>query len=265
MKFLKNPLLWGSISVGVILILTIGLIQGPSYVLSQVKDSLFNYQLSWSPLPNFGYEVTYIDNDGDSMAVWDLENKAENQEVIIYLHGNGGKIIPHIQEMQQFGRVISPAYPGYHDSEGRPTPENVRNTGVLTFDYLVEEEGVNPQNITIFGQSLGGSPAMYTASQRSQAKQVVVVNTFSSVQNMCQRQVPIFCGQTENILNSEQYAQNIEIPAHVFIYEDDSVINPEEGKELFQAIASSDKEQHSLEKYSHTYFDVEEVFNTISR
>jgi len=33
--------------------------------------------------------------------------------------------------------VLSPAYLEYHESEGKPTPENVYETTILAYDWLI--------------------------------------------------------------------------------------------------------------------------------
>ncbi len=75
---------------------------------------------------------------------------------------------------------MSPAYPGYHESEGKSTVDSVHETAVLAYEWLVQKKGFAENKITILGHSLGGSPAIYLAAKKPQAKQLVIINTFST-------------------------------------------------------------------------------------
>ena len=262
LSFLKSKSFWIKLIIAIPFIwLLLSL-----YLTSQSESLIFNYKVSWAPVPNFGYQMEFIRNkDNQAISVWTFPN-TNTDEVILYLHGNGGKINEFFVDLQKYGTVVSPAYPGYHESEGRPTTDNVYEAALLTFDYLVEEKGVPANKITIMGHSLGGSPAVYLASQRSTAKQLLIINTFSSVQSMCWNQYSILCGFTGNILNTAKYAKDVTIPVRQFIYEGDLTVSPEEGKKLYEYFPEGKKEKFILDKDSqntHAYPDIDYIFKKI--
>lgn len=262
LSFLKNKSFWVKLVINLLLVwLLLSL-----YLTSQSTTLIFNNTISWAPIPNFGYELDFIRNkDNQAIGVWTFPNSSTD-EVILYLHGNAGKINVFFDDLQKYGTVVAPAYPGYHESEGKPTPENVYETALLTFDYLVNEKGISPNKITIMGHSLGGSPAVYLASERSSAKQLLIVNTFSSVQSMCWNQYSILCGFTGNILNTAKYAEKVNIPVKQFIYEGDLTVSPEEGKKLYEYFPEGNKEKFILDKNSentHAYPDIDYIFKKI--
>jgi fermentation-respiration switch protein FrsA (DUF1100 family) len=242
-----------------------------SYLASQSSVLVFNTRVSWAPVPNFGYELNFIKNKaGQNVSLWwfdnaknqsnlDLEAK-NNQRVILYLHGNAGRINDFFTGLLKFGSVLSVAYPGYHESEGDPTTENVYEASTLAFDWLVNTKKVAPENIVIFGHSMGGSPSVYLAGQRPQAQRLVLVNTFSSIQSMCYRSYSIFCIFTGGILNSAENAVKVKIPVRQFVYKNDLTVPADEGRKLFTYFNSStDKKLIELDKYTHSYFDMDEV------
>jgi uncharacterized protein len=119
---------------------------------------------------------------------------------------------------------VSPAYPGYHESEGSPSVDNVYQTAVDTYDWLVNVKKIPENKIIIFGHSLGGSPAVYLASKKPKANKLVLINTFSSVQSMCSRQASFLCAFTGAIFNTAKNAENVTIAVIQFGYVGDTTI-----------------------------------------
>lgn len=251
MKYLK----WSGISLVVLFVLWI---IASLFLTSQAGSLVFNNTVSWAPVPNFGYDLEFIENkEGNSLSVWKFEGEAGAQNpIILYLHGNSGRINDMFAELTQYGDVYSPAYPGYHESEGTPNTDSVYEAALATYDWLVEEEGIKPNNIIIFGHSMGGSPATYVASKRPRARKLVLVNTFSSIQSMCFRDYTILCAFSGNILNTARYAEDVEIPVRHFAYENDLDVPFEENEKLFEYFEKSDdKEFVTMDKFTHTYPD----------
>jgi pimeloyl-ACP methyl ester carboxylesterase len=249
------------IILGVPIVIALLWLLASLYLTSQSTALIFDNKVSWAPIPNFGYNLDFLkDSKNRAISVWTFDNPDSNK-VILYLHGNSGRINDFFVDLKKYGTVVSPAYPGYHESEGTPDTEGVYEAALLTYDNLVNDKAIDPQNIIIMGHSMGGSPAVYVASQRPEAKKLIVINTFSSIKSMCERQYSILCGFTGDILNTESYANQVTIPVRQFVYEGDLSVPPAEGKKLFQSFtASTDKNIISLDKYTHTYPDLNEVF-----
>jgi esterase/lipase len=187
----------------------------------------------------------------------------QKQTFVIYLHGNSGRIPHFFEQFSQYSQqhnlpltVVSPSYPGFGLSEGEPNTENVYDTGVKTYDWLISQ-GIEPSQIIVLGHSLGGSPAVYLASQRPQIAKLVLVNTFSSVTSMCFRQYSIFCSLSTGILNTAQSAKKVETKVRQFAYKNDDNVPFEEGKTLFNYFEKSkDKKFTELPGDTHSYFDM---------
>lgn len=247
--------------LGVPVLLIIIWLLASLYLTSQSTALIFDNKVSWAPVPNFGYKLEFLrDSKNRAISVWTFDNPQSNK-VILYMHGNSGRINDFFVDLKQYGTVVSPAYPGYHESEGNPDTEGVYETALLTYDNLVNKKGVDPKNIIIMGHSMGGSPSVYVASQRPEARKLILINTFSSIKSMCERQYSILCGFTGDILPTTTYAPKVTIPVRQFVYKGDLSVPPEEGKELFTKFTSSnDKVIVELDKYTHTYPDLNEVF-----
>ena len=57
-------------------------------------------------------------------------------------------------------------YPGYSVYFGEPNADTICQDAEIVFDYLTLEMGILPQNILLFGRSIGSGPATYLASHR---------------------------------------------------------------------------------------------------
>jgi uncharacterized protein len=254
---------WLKSSVSLVLIFIIIWLLASLYLLSQSTTIIFQNQVSWAPVPNFGYSLNFEKGtDGLHRSFIFFEKPSSNQ-VILYLHGNTGRINDFFPELTKNANVLSPAYPGYHESEGSPTQENVYETAVMSYDWLLKK-GFKEENIIIFGHSLGGSVAVYLASQKPKAKKLVIANTFSSIQSMCVKQYLILCSFTGDVFNSSKYAKEITIPVVQLAYKNDLKIPFEEGKKLHtNFVKSSDKKFIEMDKYSHTYLDFDLILKNI--
>jgi uncharacterized protein len=230
-----------------------------TFLYTQSTTLIFNNKVSWASVPAYGYELDFVRNKaGQNVSMWYFSNP-NTDKVVLYLHGNAGRLSQFFPDLKLYGSVLSPAYPGYSESEGAPTVDNALETGLLAYDYLVNVKKVPEDKILIFGHSLGGSTATYLASQKPKAKKLIVVNTFSSVQSMCFRQYSIFCVFAGNIFNSAEYAKNVTIPVRQFVYKNDLTVPPEEGRKLFNYFKSENKALIELTEFTHSDFDLKKV------
>lgn len=248
--------------IGIVLVSLIILFVLASLLLaSQATSIIFNNQISWSSMPrNGGYELSYIKNSkGRKISIWNFPSLVSTK-VVLYLHGNAGRLQHFFPYLRQIGEVYSPAYPGYSESEGQPNIEDTLETATLTYDYLVNVKKIKEENIVIFGHSLGGSPATYLAKERPKASKLVLVNTFASMQSLCVRNYSILCGFTSNIFNTKKYAKDVTIPVRQFGYKNDSTVPYEESKILFDAFGkSTDKKFTELEDFTHADPDFSQI------
>jgi esterase/lipase len=232
-----------------------------SLLLTAISSSIiFNNSVSWSPLPNYGYNQDFIKNSkNQNLSVWTFVNN-NSDKYILYFHGNAGRIPYITTELAKQANVVSIAYPGYHESDGSPTVENVYESSELVYNWLVNEKGINEDKIIILGHSLGGSTATYLASKHNKAKMLILINTFSSIQNMCYRTYSIFCYFSGNIFNSIENAKNVQIPVRQFAYKNDTTIPFSEGDNLFKSFSTSiDKNFVELSGYSHSHPNFDEI------
>ena len=127
---------------------------------------------------------------------------------IIYCHGNAGNIhanIPVIHKLGEHASVIIFDYRGYGKSTGHPTEENMYEDIHTVWKYLVDKEKVLPQNITLYGTSLGCAPVSWLANKLCKNKShkhgkinnlypklVVLESGFSNLKNIASDIYPPF-------------------------------------------------------------------------
>lgn len=172
----------------------------------------------------------------------------------LYLHGNAGRLPFIVEGLAKEGSVLAPAYPGFSGSEGRSNTKNINETVDLSMD-LLRAKGIEDKDIVVFGHSLGGSPAVYAAAKYPDLGLVVLVNTFYSVQKMCEAQYYIFCLFSGGIHDTAAIAPLAKAPIRQFHDLNDNVVPFEQGEALFKILGSPDKKFMVLPG-SHSDFDV---------
>lgn len=141
------------------------------------------------------YEEVWIDAAGkkasphQGMHGWWLPRLAgplaELSLTLLYLHGNSENIganLTHAHRYQRMGfDVLLVDYRGYGLSAGPfPNERRVYEDAIAAYRYLLETQQILPQQLWLFGHSLGGAIAIELASQQSAAG-LIVQSSFSSM------------------------------------------------------------------------------------
>ncbi|HBR94174.1 MAG TPA: alpha/beta hydrolase [Opitutae bacterium] len=110
--------------------------------------------------------------------------KASNSDrILIYSHGNGediGMARPWLQDLQQKGiSVFAYDYPGYGTSLGSPSEAGCYAAIHASYKYVTETLGYRPQQITLYGRSLGSGPSTWLA-ERTQVAGLILDGAFTS-------------------------------------------------------------------------------------
>jgi len=113
-------------------------------------------------------EVMLTTADGLSLLSWYLPPR-EGRPVIVYFHGNGGHIGYRVERLRRFAHngfgVLMLEYRGYGGNPGAPTEDGLYADAAAALDFL-EHQGVAPNRLVLYGESLGSGVAVYLASQR---------------------------------------------------------------------------------------------------
>lgn len=115
------------------------------------------------------------------------------EATVLFFHGNAGNISHRLDSIAIFNElglsVLIIDYQGYGQSEGKPSEQATYLDAEAAWDYLVKDRQIAPDDIVIFGRSLGGAVASRLAAQTTPAA-VILESTFTSAPDMAYRLYP---------------------------------------------------------------------------
>ncbi|AXG71190.1 2-succinyl-6-hydroxy-2, 4-cyclohexadiene-1-carboxylate synthase [Kordia sp. SMS9] len=201
------------------------------------------------------FEELYLKASDDAI-LHGLHYKQENPKgVLLYFHGNArtieywGEWAEGLSAKYQYDVVIMD-YRGYGKSIGERQYHKMLDDALLFYDYTKTKFSVD--EITIFGRSLGGAFATYTATHRK-AKQLLLESTFTSVYEVGKKRfwfLPLKWLLNYPFQNIENI-QQIKIPTYMIHGTKDAVVPYEHGQELYQKSRSGTKKFYTISNGSH--------------
>ncbi|MEO1149031.1 MAG: alpha/beta fold hydrolase [Cyanobacteria bacterium J06638_22] len=119
-------------------------------------------------------------------------NPQGERGALLYLHGNGSNIganVNHAARFHQMGlSVLLVDYRGYGMSDGGfPQEATVYEDAQASWEFLVNELGYRPEQVFIYGHSLGGAIAIDLAIRQPDAAGLMVQGSFTSMLDMANR------------------------------------------------------------------------------
>ena len=183
-------------------------------------------------------EVTLETSDGVRVHGWFVPGAS--QRVLIYFHGNAGNISHRLHSIRQFHELALSVfiidYRGYGQSGGKPSETGLYRDAEAAWGYLTGDRGVAPENIILFGRSLGGSVASWLAVKENPGA-LIVDSAFTSVPDIGQEAYPFL---PVRLLSRFQHATREHVakatcPVMVIHSRDDEIIPFHHGEAIFSA------------------------------
>lgn len=120
-----------------------------------------------------GDDIFHIHSEDDEqIAAYYLKANPRNgaKRLLIYCHGNG-EDIGHCRDwlgtFQQFGiSALAYDYPGYGLSSGKASEQSCFAATLAAYTYATQTLGYAPEEIILYGRSLGGGPASWLAENQ---------------------------------------------------------------------------------------------------
>jgi pimeloyl-ACP methyl ester carboxylesterase len=141
--------------------------------------------------------ITLTTTDQIKLSAWYIPH-SPNSKTILFSHGNGGNISyrqSYIAVLHQLGfNLLMYDYRGYGESAGSPDEEGTYRDSEAAWQYLIETKQTAPQNIILYGESLGGGVASYLAEKLSQQQikigGLILGSSFTSVTDRAKELFP---------------------------------------------------------------------------
>ena len=175
---------------------------------------------------------------GATVTGWVVKTKRE-APWILHFHGNGGNIANRIDHLKLFNELgfngVVFDYRGYGRSKGQPSEHGLIEDGQAVVKYLTDEEGVDPDYLIYFGESLGGGVASAVALKEP-PRALILKSTFTSVPDMAAELYPFLPAR---LISRTNFATDKIIPKFIFpkliIHaRADSLIPFQHGQRLYQ-------------------------------
>ncbi len=176
--------------------------------------------------------------DGLSLLSWYLPPR-DGHPVVAYFHGNGGHIGYRAERLRWFARygygVLMAEYRGYGRNPGTPSEPGLIADGVAALDFL-GGEGIAPNRLVIYGESLGSAVAVSLAAQREVAS-LILEAPFTSVAEVAQYHYSFIPASAllRDRFNSLARIADVKAPILVLHGEQDRIVPLRFGRALFDA------------------------------
>lgn len=183
-------------------------------------------------------DVELRTNNNTKLHAWYIPKK-DAKTTLLFLHGNGKNIsyrLDLIQILNSLGmNVLIVDYRGYGKSEGISTEKNTYDDARIAWKYLLENKNTKPEDIIIFGRSLGGAIAANLGSEVN-PKGMILDSTLSSTKEFASDVYP-FIPQSmiDFSYGASKYLKDINSPLLVLHSMDDEIIPYKHGRKVFQS------------------------------
>jgi uncharacterized protein len=194
-------------------------------------------------------QVDLLTEDGLSLDAWWIPAE-DARGSLLFFHGNAGNISHRLDSIQQFHRlglsVLIIDYRGYGRSEGRPSEEGTAEDARTAWRWLTEQAGKSPDEIVLFGRSLGAAVAAELAASLApdvEPAALLLESPFRSVPALGQQLYPFLPVRWLATLDypTERYVSEIRAPILVIHSRDDEIIPYSEGEAVFEAAGESNE------------------------
>lgn len=186
--------------------------------------------------------------DGNEISALFFRNPS-SKYTILYSHGSRedlGRIKDRLKAYQEKGySIFAYDYPGYGTSEGKPNEENINDSIFQAYNYLTKSLKIPPQQILVYGRSLGAGPSLELASNHPVGG-VILEGAFMSA-----FRTPVYYPiMLWDIYKNHHKIGRINAPLLVIHGKSDRLVPFSHGKSLYQK-ASQPKENYWIEGAGH--------------
>lgn len=187
------------------------------------------------------YEEIFVNaGEKDSICAWYFPKEVNylTRKVVLFADGNAGNMSYRLESILFLNKVGANVlmfdYRGFWKSSGRPSERATYEDITACYNWLIEVKGFKPENIILFGRSLGGAIAIDLAT-KVKCGGLIVESSFTSAPEMAAHVFPFF---PVRLLSKYKYdsikkIKNVNCPLLVTHSSDDEIIPFRMGQMLF--------------------------------
>ncbi|TGG91121.1 alpha/beta hydrolase [Natronospirillum operosum] len=188
-------------------------------------------------------DVELTTEDGETLHGWWLPHP-DPAGTVLFFHGNAGNISHRLDSLRIFHQleqqVLIIDYRGYGESSGRPSEDGLYEDGRTAWRWLIEEQGVAGDSVTLFGRSLGAAVATKIATELGENEQpasLIVESAFTSVPDMGARLYPFLPVRTLSRYDydTEAMVAEVRVPILIVHSPQDDIVPFRHGEAIQQA------------------------------
>jgi fermentation-respiration switch protein FrsA (DUF1100 family) len=181
-------------------------------------------------------ELAVVTEDGVRLHGWWI--RGAGRRVLLFFHGNAGNIADRLDRaaiiVRRFGLdILLVDYRGYGRSDGSPSEEGLYRDARAVYRTAIEG-GFRPEQILLFGESLGSAVAIDLA-RRWPCGGVILETPFLSVPALAGEHYPFVPGSlVRSRFDSLAKIAAVAAPKLIVVAERDEVVPPSHGRRLYE-------------------------------
>ncbi|HXO67917.1 MAG TPA: alpha/beta hydrolase [Bradyrhizobium sp.] len=175
-------------------------------------------------------------SDGEKIVAWHVR-AGEAKPVIIFFHGNGDILawrVPWFREMIAGGAgLVAVSFRGYAGSSGSPTESGLLKDAEAA--YAFANQYYSPEQIVVWGFSLGTGPAVALAANRRIGK-LILEAPYTSIADVAAAAFPVVPARwfIRDTFHSDQWILNVTAPVLIMHGERDRTVPIRFGERLYE-------------------------------
>ena len=232
----------------------------PSYTYEEYKDQLF-----------FIPKARIVYNCSDFSNLYPAPNGIAHipchycpypkgsSKILVYFHGNAedlGRVKALMILLSEELKVhtIAMEYPGYGIYPGKPNADRISEESLNVYDYITNVIGWKPQNIIIFGRSIGSGFATFVAAKRTPGM-LLLMSAFTSLKAVVKHIACFISFLVTDRLKNIELIQQVKCPK-VFIHGLEDTLVPYNNSQMLYNESSEPRKLCLFPDMNHNLFDV---------
>eukprot|EP00549_Striatella_unipunctata_P009565 CAMPEP_0118707188 /NCGR_PEP_ID=MMETSP0800-20121206/21035_1 /TAXON_ID=210618 ORGANISM="Striatella unipunctata, Strain CCMP2910" /NCGR_SAMPLE_ID=MMETSP0800 /ASSEMBLY_ACC=CAM_ASM_000638 /LENGTH=254 /DNA_ID=CAMNT_0006609927 /DNA_START=161 /DNA_END=922 /DNA_ORIENTATION=+ len=207
---------------------------------SLINSLLFKPPTGTTPPPTM--RLMMLDTSKGTRISVCMIRKRSASVTVLFSHGNAEDLNLSYAWMKRLSRdvnvnVIGYDYTGYGRSTGKPTEQNCYADIEAVYKFLLEDQKINPEQIVLYGRSLGSGPSCYLAQKTSLEGRpvagMILHSPFASVYRVV---IDVGFTMVGDKFSNIDRIEKVQCPVFIIHGRVDEVVPFEHGKALYDAL-----------------------------